>query len=193
MDGWKDDEPSDGLRVWRNPEGDVLSFASSAYLETPPLRDLTRVRYWCRDLAESASAGLIEVNVSESVLGPTLCMIYKKLKMPAYSFTGMLFVPIHDVPHVWTVVSGERGTTGVREAIITAELMESGKLSIDEYQRSWAQDPYEPEYTGVDRSVLRFVSDDPCYDNRFPNHPLTTVRKVLAALPHSVRVEDAPL
>jgi hypothetical protein len=82
------------------------------------------------------------------------------------------------------------GVTGEREAIITAELMESGKLSLDEYQRSWAQDPYEPEYAEVDGSVLRFLSDDACYDSRFPNHPLTKVRRVLAALPQSVRVAE---
>ncbi len=191
MDGWSEAEPSNGLHVWRNPEGDVLSFASPSYLELPRFHDVIAVRDWCRELAKTSSAGLIEVSVSESVRGPTLSTIHKRLKRPAYTFTGMLFVPYHAVPHVWTVVSGERGTTGVREAIITTELMESGNLSLDEYERSWAQDPYEPEYAEVDRGVLRFVSDDPCYDCRFPDHPLTKVRKVLAALPESVRVDEA--
>ena len=191
LNGWTEAAPSGDLRIWRNADGDVLSFASRPYLEIPQLQNLGRVRDWCRGLAESASAGVIDVNVSESVLGPTLSTIYKKLKMPADTFTGMLFVPNHDVPHVWTVVAGERGTTGVREAVITAELMEAGKLTIDEYQRAWAQDPYDPDYAGVEGSVLRFMSDDAAYDDRFPDHPLTKVRKVLAALPQSVRVEEA--
>ena len=97
----------------------------------------------------------------------------------------------YDFPHVWTIVDGERGMTGVREAIITTELMKAGKFTVDEYQRSWAQDPYDPDYREVDGSVLRFVSDDVCYDVRFPDHPLSKVRRVLAALPESVRVQTA--
>jgi len=61
---------------------------------------------------------------------------------------------------------------------------------LQEYGRSWAQDPYEPTYRGVDRRVLRFVSDSDCYDERFPDHPLSKVRRVLAALPNAVRIES---
>jgi hypothetical protein len=89
---------------------------------------------------------------------------------------------------VWTVVAGEHGMTGVREAVITAELMNAGALTIASYQQSWAQDPYDPAYTGVDRSVLRFMSDDRKYDERFPAHPLSKVRRVLAVLPNAVLV-----
>jgi hypothetical protein len=96
----------------------------------------------------------------------------------------MLIVPRPlDSDLVWTVVSGEIGTTGVREAVITAELMNAGRLTLAEYQRSWAQDPYEPECNNVDRSVLRFMSDDEQYDQRFPPHPLLKVRAVLRDLP----------
>jgi len=67
--------------------------------------------------------------------------------------------------------------------------MSAGELTIEEYKRSWAQDPYQPTYRGVNRSVLRFVSDADCYDERFSVHPLSKVRQVLAALPNSVQIE----
>ena len=35
----------------------------------------------------------------------------------------MLFVPGDEVADVWTIVSAERGTTGIREAIVTAQLL----------------------------------------------------------------------
>ena len=75
--------------------------------------------------------------------------------------------------------------TGLREAVVTSELMGSGELNLEGYERSWAQDPYDPSYRGADRSVLRFMSDDPVYDERFPQHPLSKVRRVLADLPTS--------
>jgi len=84
------------------------------------------------------------------------------------------------------MVAGEQGTTGVREAVVTADLMNQGKLTIDGYKKYWCQDPYEPAYRGADRSVLRSMSDDERYDEKFPEHPLSKVRRLLATLPSHV-------
>lgn len=77
----------------------------------------------------------------------------------------------------------------MRETVVTVELINAGKLTIQSYESSWARDPYDPSYRGVDRSVLHFISDDECYDERFPEHPLTMIRQVLAMLPASVKLE----
>jgi hypothetical protein len=79
-------------------------------------------------------------------------------------------------------VAGEHGTTGIREAVITAGLMEEGKLTVESYKASWAQDPYDSTYCGVDRSTLRYMSDDETYDPQFPQHPLSKVRRELHRL-----------
>jgi hypothetical protein len=84
-------------------------------------------------------------------------------------------------------MAGETGTTGVREAVVTSELINAGKMTVSEFERSWAQDPYDPSYHGVDRSVLRFMSDDASYDGRFPDHPLSRIRQVLTILPQSIQ------
>ena len=72
---------------------------------------------------------------------------------------------------------------GTREATISAELLNSSQLNREEYDRSWTQDPYEPSYQGVARHLLRCVSDAEHYDARFPEHPLSQIRKVLVQLP----------
>ena len=188
VQGWSEEAPSGGMRVWRNSQGDVLSLATSdGPIGLPTLSDEVAVQRWCRSLAESRAAGLIEVRVTSGALGTTVGLIYKRLEKPAYIFTGMLLVPSQ--AHVWTVVAGERGTTGVREAVVTTELMSAGKLTIQSYESSWARDPYDTSYRGADRSVLRFVSDDESYDERFPEHPLSKIRRVLAMLPTSVQAD----
>jgi hypothetical protein len=192
MEGWSEDAPSGDMRVWRSTQGDVLSLAApEGSLDLPPLGDAVGLQQWWRALAESRGAGLIEVRVGDRELGATVGLIYKRLEIPAYVFTGMLLIPSVEVSRVWTVVSGERGTTGVREAIVTTQLMNAGRLTIEDYQRSWAQDPYDANYSGVDRSVLRCVSDDERYDEQFPEHPLSKVRRVLATLPTSVQIDMA--
>jgi hypothetical protein len=179
-----------GMRAWRDDHGNVLSLVVAYHdLGLPPLSDEIALQHFARSHAESAGGGLIEVRVATGPLGPTFAMIYKRLLMPAYAYTGALFALRAEPPQVWTIVAGECGTTGVREAIITAELFNAGSMTIDDYKRSWAKDPYDSEYHGVDRSVLRFVSDDESYDERFPQHPLTKVRQVLAALPTSIDIK----
>lgn len=182
MPGWTEEASGSGLRVWHDSEKNVLSFAVLASLGLPEISNKAALQSYARDLAESRHGGLIEVRMFMGGLGVAVGLIYKRLQMPAYIFTGMLLVPRLQDSQIWTVVAGERGTTGVREAVITAELMNSGGLTIQDYESSWAQDPYDPTYCGVDRSVLRFASDDESYDARFPEHPLSKVRRVLAAL-----------
>jgi len=185
---WVEQTPERDLRIWVDPSGDVLSLGMpSAVPDLPNFSDKPALRQWSRSFAESQAAGLIEVNAGNSSLGKFASLIYKKLRIHAYVFTGMLFAP--EVNHIWTVVAGEHGTTGVREAVVTAELFAAGKLTIQDYQQSWACDPYDPSYSGVDKRTLRFISDDECYDERFPDHPLSKVRQVLGDLPNSVRID----
>lgn len=187
---WNEEQSDDdSMRRWQNSHGDVMTLAIvGSLMGFPHLSNAQGWQKYARELAESRTGGLIEVRASSGKNGPGMALIYKRSKKPAYFFTGMLIVPKGDASQIWTVVAGEGGTTGVREAIITAELFESGTYSIEDYQSSWAQDPYDPGYHGVDRSLLRFVSDDERYDGRFPHHPLTRIRQTLAALPESVAV-----
>lgn len=186
LPAWREQSPEGDLRVWQDPQNDILSLAiPDDPFEYPDLSDVDTLRCWSRSLARDRRAGLVEVRTFEGTLGAAFGLIYKRLEKPAYVFTGMLFVPGKN--QIWTVVAGERGMTGIREATVTAELANEGKLTPQNYESFW-HDPYEPAYSGVHISVLRFVSDDECYDDRFQTHPLSKVRRVMTALPDSVQV-----
>jgi hypothetical protein len=184
LPGWVEEAPEGSGRTWRDAVGDVLSLSVVRIFPLP--RTEPELQRAARQLAEGRGGGLIEASVVAAAPRPIVDLVYKRLQAPAYVFTGMLMMARQDSALVFTIVSGERGTTGVREATITAELMKSGELTVERYQRSWAQDPYDPTYHGVDRSVLRFLSDDRRYDAQFPGHPLSKVRRVLAELPAAV-------
>lgn len=184
--GWTEDSTTSEMRVWRDIDGDVLSLVKSHEpLPNFDRADEVKVKHWCRGLAQSRGAGLVEARK----LDDGFSFIYKRLEMPAYVYTGMLLTRARETWFVWTTVAGERGTTGVREAVVTATLLNEGKLQPQEYELRWAQDPYEPTYRKVDRSVLRSMSDDESYDAQFPVHPLSKVRRTLALLPSSVKYD----
>jgi hypothetical protein len=186
LPGWTEDTTANDMRVWRDADGDVLSVAG---IEEPfqnfDRADEMKVKEWCRDLAKSRDGGLIEAHKSDDGFN----FIYKRLQVPAYVYTGMVLARVRETWLIWTTVAGERGTTGVREAVVTATLLNEGKIKPEEYESRWAQDPYEPAYRKVDRSVLRFISDDESYDSQFPQHPLSKVRRILALLPISVEYD----
>ncbi|HEX4602497.1 MAG TPA: hypothetical protein VH724_00750 [Candidatus Angelobacter sp.] len=185
---WKEEQPEGDMRQWLNSYRDLLTLAIFGNLDHPPLSQEAAWQRWSRQVAEGRKAGLIEVRPYSGKNGAAMGLIYKNLNKPAYVFTGVLIFPKGNISQLWTVMAGEKGMTGVREALVSGELFESGSYTIQDYQNSFAQDPYEPNYHGVDRSVLHFVSDDERYDERFPHHPLTRVRQTLAALPDRVAV-----
>ena len=85
-------------------------------------------------VAEGGEGGLIELRLDRGALGNTVAFIYKRLQRPAYVFTGMLVVLAAQSRYVWTVVSGERGMTGVREGTTDAQWVDepaSDKLWVD--------------------------------------------------------------
>jgi hypothetical protein len=80
--------------------------------------------------------------------------IYKRLQMPGILFSGMFFVSMGGTALVWTIVDGERGAPGLRQAVIGTEMWSSGKLNgIEDFERQWPQDPYDMLSVVVDSRV----------------------------------------
>jgi hypothetical protein len=179
------------MRKWHHhPSGATLTLATATRFDIPWLSHLGSLRDSFRRIAEGNGAALVEADVVQSPYGPSAQMIYKKPQGMGFLFTGMLLLPADDQWLVCTVVDAEKGMTGVREAVITAQLMEAGQLTIENYQESWARDPYDPEHSESDRRGLRYLSDDECYDSQFPEHPLSNIRNVLKALLENVFIES---
>lgn len=183
MNDWGFVKQESAAAFWRDPSGDVISlnlFPADEAL--PSLTDTQGLRAYCRRVATSQSSGLVEVTSAVGAEGPCVVYIYKRLRIPAFTFFGVIATPVPCGTWVWMIVAYERGTTGVREALVTSRLVNSGQLSLHSYEGSWAQDPYDPSFRDVDRGTLRYISDAIEYDPDFPDHPLSKVRRELPRL-----------
>ena len=182
--GWFPDKGISRLdrSTWHDIDQDTITLSVAAALDDTITADVEALRRYCRQIAEDHNAGLVEASVILGQLGPGVQMIYKQLEMPAFTFTGMQIVPLPQASLIWSVVAREKGMTGIREAVVTSSLFSQGRLTPELYEESWAGDPYQPDYQRVDRSVLRYMSDDASYDTQFPTHPLSKVRRVLREL-----------
>jgi hypothetical protein len=192
LSGWTIVESSREMTLWEDEGGDRVSVAEDHH-PLPPL-DEAGLRRFCRKIAEGRGGGLIEVAVVNGPQGQGVRFIYKRPEGLGFAFTGMLVT----ADQVLTVVAREHGTTGVREAAVTTQLINAGKLTVEDavpglpsYEKVWARDPYDAGYDGVKRTTLRYMSDDESYDAQFPLHPLSKVRRLLRELPEHI-VFDAP-
>lgn len=165
--GWHEVERRDGFASWRHITGDVLSLARIDG-GAPELRD-------AREIAENFEGSIVSFDSCPVDRYSATRFIYKVEAGSGYKYSGMIFLPFEGCSYVVSVVSGERGPTGVREALVTARLLEQGSLTPETYESEWFSDPYDPDYEG---RVLRSLSDDESYDGLI-DHPLSTVRRIL--------------
>ena len=176
--GWEEVERKRDFVVWRNQAGDVLSLAA---IDEPGAwsnaSDTDAVRNLARAHAEECGAGLVEASIVSPSDPRIVSFIYKKLVGTGFRFNGIQIVISKPFSWIWTVVDQEKGTTGVREAVVTDRMIGEGSLTLESYESDWARDPYYPDYVGVDRRNLRYISDDPKYDGQFPHHPLAMIRR----------------
>lgn len=179
MPGWTEQQPDGDRRRWRSSHGSVLSlnlFRPDFWSDASD----DKLERFAREHAADRQGGLIDVNRLPCGNERAYCFIYKQLQMPAYVFTGMFFVRLHADPLVWTISDREFGTTGVREAVVMAELVKAtNPQSKEDLMQLWGHDPYNMTSLGVDSRVRRFTSDGEEYDPQFPDHPLTRIRRFL--------------
>ncbi|MGW7416744.1 hypothetical protein [Streptomyces sp. NPDC054863] len=127
-----------------------------------------------------SGAGPIEASVKQLGGLPALRQIVR-VPLPGQQhgqgFVGSFTVPRAPCSTVVTFMSPERGTTGMREAMVMA------RVGREQYFRP---DPYAPD---VQSGLPFHAADHQSYDAEFPDRPLSKVRRTLDALAARTRVE----
>jgi hypothetical protein len=196
--GWHEHERSEEWLVWGNA-GDILSLAvvPAPWKTFKPMEN----EYWLEDARQMAKpGGIISLDSYTAAAHPAIQIIYKREEGSGYRYTGILVVELGAYWCQVTAVCGERGTTGIREAVLTPRLLNDGIIKIRKhpfyvrvfkrssgYLEGWFTDPYDPKYKGM---VLRSVTDNEKYDEEFPDHPLSRLRSTLKTVRNSLQFSE---
>jgi len=125
---------------------------------------------------------------------PVSQLVFKKREGNGYSYHAFLCVDVELCTIVVSLMVGERGTTGIREAYVSALLLtEEGRLTLPKNLapsggtpiEGWFVDPYDKSYAGP---VLRSIADDEEFDEHMPMHPLSRLRRTLRDLRAGMRL-----
>lgn len=167
--------------VWTDDDGDILSLHFFSLRPDLPaaLDDGPTLRASLAAYTAEAGGGLIEASVKQLGGMPALRQILK-LPLPGQAhgqaFIGSYTLPRAECSAVVKIQAPERGTTGMREAMVMAQV---GPADF------FRPHPYAP---GLKGGLPFHAADHAQWDESFPGHPLSRVRRTLAALAAEVRV-----
>jgi hypothetical protein len=180
-------------RNWLTPEGDRVTLY---HFVKPSPKGATpkHLEYWREKARESCARGggaLIEAELTTVDGRAMIRDITKVPQLPSgMGYLGCLSMPFRDFGYLIAVACRERGITGMRDTAIFAELMQKGEVRLEEgaeLAEGWMQDPYDPS-----RKVPpgRNRSEDEIYDDRFPDHPLSQLRRLVRQIETTLRLSD---
>jgi len=96
------------------------------------------------------------------------------------TYLTSLTVPFAMCSYVVKIQAPEIDLSGMRDSFIIKKLLRDEVISktVDGYQ-NWSLDPYKPDHKG---QTLMNRSEEAKWDVRFPSHPLTKSRKLMAEI-----------
>ena len=168
------------------------------YFPLPPdiladLRSITAVRNFYRQIAKQSGAAIIEVERPEIGVCPTTRVIIKVPQNPGMTYIGSITLPFRDFSYVLKAQCEEQGLTGIRDAAVSGEKMAAGEITLDTETgilRGWLRDPYD---SFLNDGFEMNLSEGDEYDDRFPDHPLSRLRRLLDHLQGTLRVYQSVL
>lgn len=169
-------------RSWLTSDGDPVTLYH--FTRPSPMSaaaaNLDAWRARARESVSERGGALVELEPREFGGCAAIREIVKVPQDPfGMGYLGSLMLPFRDFGFMLSIAAPERGVTGQRDTLILNELIQQGEVRFEdgtEQPIGWMADPYDP---AIKTPPGRNRSDDIAYDARFPNHPLSRVRRLL--------------
>jgi hypothetical protein len=182
--------------VWFTPDGDGVALYH--FDKRPDLPEDLRSDNGVRAFYERATAGspakVVEAVRTTAGGCRAVRMIVKSPQQPTgMTYVGSLTLPFRDFSYVLKVQCAERGTTGMREAVLFDRAMQAGTVRVEVPSQPGLigrlLGKEKPAAGAPPRIIGDWSPDDPKWDARFPEHPISRVRRVLARVEGSLTVD----
>ena len=208
-DDWELEIDERKMKAWTDRDGDMLILVLYSRPEVngnglpkdfPELElGLEKLRDYRRAVALEHDSGLVQADLKtiENNVTASVSISKKRMEPRGFEFSGVCIIPRKDFSFSILVSASETGTTGIREAAVTKELLESGDVKLElpaDGQpgkiTGFFQDPYDPEHN---EGALYNLSDLEKYDDQFPRSPLSRVRAKLRNVVDSIVLSSEAL
>jgi hypothetical protein len=165
-------------KVWFTEDGDgvSLNFFDKKPDIPPNLHSLQEVRDFYLSMLQGTPTKLVDLSITNIGGCPAIRMILKSPQKPhGMTYLGSITVPFRDCSFVVKCQCMERGTTGIREAILNQMAFKAGTMSLDAHGKITGG----PDYDAAE------------HDAKFPQHPLSKLRRLLALIETTSVIDSA--
>lgn len=196
--GLKNLQDTEKIKQWMSEDESLILLQIFYDLEPdlPTMQNIDTLRDFYRKQMVQYNGGLIEVDFISIKEFKILRNIFKVPQDPhGMAYMLSLVIPFEKCSYVIQVMGRELGTTGLRDSVVSSQLMQEGVVTVDENGfANWFADPYDENYKG---GTLMNKSEQIIYDNDFEFHPLTKARKILTEIENKITfdavLENLPL
>ncbi len=184
------------LIEWVDEDQDRVSARIHRATPETPLAPWTLpdVRASVRADAGARKGGLVSLTWSRATNAPIARAVCKFDAGLGHEYEGTVLIRFQEALYSLTLTASERGTTGTRDAMTSALLMQLGEMSLPLPGSAsgtaipdWAKDPYDDAF---DEGAVHTKSDDERLDPIFPQHSLSKVRRWLTGMEQTLAVSD---
>lgn len=167
-----------GSRVWHLPEGGGVGlYFFPSPPDLPVVGSVAELReMYVRRMAEGTEVVDCRVLPLDGVPGIWLIIKGRNAETDGMFYLGSLTIPFRDLSYVIKIQCFETGITGMRETLLMDEALEKGTGRMDD---------------GGFVAVGGWAFDDEKFDEKFPQHPLSTARRELRHIAATLRVDPA--
>jgi TPR repeat protein len=178
------------VRQWRTEDGDMLELF---YYPLPPdieadMGSLDSVRGFYQQQFTAAGWASIRIDLLDRGAGwQGILVIGKFPQEPSgMTYVGSITIPFRDFSYVLRMICREHGTTGVRDSVVMMEELQKQNGTASDIMEGWGADPYDPD----SRAELQCnQADAEIYDEQFPDHPLSRLRRMMTTLQDSLELD----
>ena len=193
----KPDELDNSKKVFYLNDYDDLSIN---FFNCPPdiySKDDTEleIQNFYRKLSYESGGAIIEVKKIKIGSFDTIKTILKFPKQPSgMVYIGSYTIPFKNLSYVVKVVCVEQGMTGIRDSAVLQIMMTNGTVKIDNEEegrlKGWMRDPYDDS---INLPFMMNLSESEKFDDMFPNHPLSRLRKYLKHIEETIKIDKSLL
>ena len=147
-----------------------------------------------RKVAYESGGAIIEVKKVKLGSFDTIKTIIKfPIKPAGMGYIGSYTIPFKNFSYVVKLQCSEQGTTGMRDAIVLEMMIRNGTVQLGEESRimkGWMRDPYDDS---IHLPFMMNLSESEEFDQMFPKHPLSRVRKYLKHIEKTIKIDESLL
>ena len=147
-----------------------------------------------RKIAYESGVAIIEVKKVKLGSFNTIKTIIKfPIKPSGVCYVGSYTLPFKSFSYVVKIQCIEQGTTGMRDAIILEMMIRNGTVQLGEeggIMKGWMRDPYNDS---IQLPYMMNLSESEDFDQMFPKHPLSRMRKYLKHIEETIKIDESLL